>query len=424
MISNLEPSAGFDVEVGQLFLLEAKLPNDSVLVGSKRTMYFSATTKGSTLVRVLSEWMLREKSLTLTKNALTQPTQYSLDEENRRRFPASPFYDILITVVNPDPDKMKVDWDLRKVSEEYVEPFLQEIPISNFSVKSQWLYFLPLEVSPKRVPDSSPCGRHFALPEDVLPQLITPLEKKLASQVSLHPTINFVIYIVPHDSAPLHIYTRSGHRSKVNTNVEAFLSPRWGGVVLINPSLESLTTNKTGEPVKVVLSEASIVGTFLAQLKLLLGIPEPKSIPDVTIVSSVGLKLNRWEIDALMRVRTIEQLTSAKLTLQSLAQLLKEIGNIVITDVVGDRIKTALRLVEYSAERLANGDLEQGFLASKKAFVAAEAAFSDPTLLALLYFPDDQKYAVYIPLFLPAMIPVLLSLKNIYRYYVTGKTRA
>lgn len=51
--------------------------------------------------------------------------------------------------------------------------------VSNFSVKSQWLYFLPLDVSPKRVPDSGPLGRHFALPEDVLPQLVTPLEKKL-----------------------------------------------------------------------------------------------------------------------------------------------------------------------------------------------------------------------------------------------------
>lgn len=93
----------------------------------------------------------------------------------------------------------------------------------------------------------------------------------------------------------------------------------------------------------------------------------------------------------MLRVRTIEQLTSAKLTLQSLAQLLKEIGNIVITDVVGNRIKTALRLVENSAERLAHGDLRQGFLLSKEAFVAAEAASSDPTLLALLYFPEDQK---------------------------------
>lgn len=111
----------------------------------------------------------------------------------------------------------------------------------------------------------------------------------------------------------------------------------------------------------------------------------------VNAVSLPGLKLRDWEVDVLLRIRTIEQLTSAKLTLQSLAQLLQEISNIVITDVVGHRIKTALRLVEDSAERLTDGDLATGFLLSKEAFVTAEAAFSDPTLFALLYFPEDQK---------------------------------
>lgn len=33
------------------------------------------------------------------------------------------------------------------------------------------------------------------------------------------------------------------------------------------------------------------------------------------------------------------------------------------------------------------------------------------------------RYAVYIPLFLPAMIPVLLSLKNIRRYYLPEKEK-
>nr|XP_012135842.1 PREDICTED: GPI transamidase component PIG-S [Megachile rotundata]XP_012135843.1 PREDICTED: GPI transamidase component PIG-S [Megachile rotundata]XP_012135844.1 PREDICTED: GPI transamidase component PIG-S [Megachile rotundata]XP_012135845.1 PREDICTED: GPI transamidase component PIG-S [Megachile rotundata] len=416
----------FDLEVGQLLLLETNNLNDAVLVGSKRTIYFSTETVGSTLIRVLSEWMLLEKSLNLTKNALTDPTRYSLDNENRRRFPASPTYDILITLVNPDPEKLKITWDLRAMTEEYVEPFLDEFSIfTNFSVKSQWLYFLPLDVNPKRVPDSGPLGRHFALPEDVLSQLVTPLEKKLASQVSLGPTINFVIYAVPCDTAPLHIYTRLGHRSKSNANIEAFLSPRWGGFVLINPPIEACVAAKNnGSVATIVPEETTVVGTFLAQLKLLLGVSEPKSINGVTTVPLVGLKPRDWEIDALLRVRTVEQLTSAKLTLQSLAQLLKEIGNIVITDVVGNRINTALQLVETSTEQLAYGDLTRAFLSSKEAFVTAEAAFSDPTLLALLYFPEDQKYAVYVPLFLPAMIPVLLSLKNIYRYYFVKRTDA
>lgn len=112
---------------------------------------------------------------------------------------------------------------------------------------------------------------------------------------------------------------------------------------------------------------------------------------DVTIVPLPELKLHNWEVDALLRVRTIEQLTSAKLTLQSLARLLQEIGNIVITDIVGNRIKTALSLVEKSAQQLTQGDLATGFLLSKEAFITAEAAFSDPTLFALLYFPADQK---------------------------------
>lgn len=65
---------------------------------------------------------------------------------------------------------------------EYIQPFLDELSIvSNFSVKSQWLYLLPLDVNPRRVPDSSPSRRHFALRESVLPQLVTPLEKKLGT---------------------------------------------------------------------------------------------------------------------------------------------------------------------------------------------------------------------------------------------------
>ncbi|CAD1478283.1 unnamed protein product, partial [Heterotrigona itama] len=415
-------ASAFDLDVGQLLLLETNNLHDVVLVGSRRTIYFSTETATSTLIQVLSEWILLDESLALTRNALTEPTLYSLDEENRRRFPANPAYDVLITVVNPDPEKLTVAWDLRTMTEEYVEPFLSELSIlSNFSVKSQWLYLLPLDVNPKRVPDSSPLGRHFALSEDVLPQLITPLEKKLGIRlvlfVSLRPTINFVIYAVPCDSAPLHIYTRSGHRWKITANVEAFLSPRWGGVVLINPPIDTCVAAKPNQPVTVVPEQTTVVGTFLTQLKLLLGIPEPKFLNGVNAVSLPGLKLRDWEVDVLLRIRTIEQLTSAKLTLQSLAQLLQEISNIVITDVVGHRIKTALRLVQDSAERLTDGDLATGFLLSKEAFVTAEAAFSDPTLFALLYFPEDQKYAVYTPLFLPAMVPVLLSLKNIYRYY-------
>ncbi|XP_043285709.1 GPI transamidase component PIG-S [Venturia canescens] len=412
----------FDLGVGDLLLLES--PNvQGVLVGPGRSIFFSNGTSGAKLAEVLRKWILRDESVALTKNALTDPTKYSLDEENRRRFPASPAYDILLTLVNPEPEKLTVKWDLPSLANDYIEPFLQDISIvANFSIKSQWLYLMPLDVSPKQIPDSSPRGRHYALPEDVLPQLITPLEKKLASQISLHPCINLVVYVVPCDESPLHIYTKSGYRPKSINNVEAFLSPRWGGIVIANPPSEDCEEAQGDGAVEVVPNAATIMGVFIAQLRSLLGIPETEeNISGVEVLPLVGSKPRDWELDALLRIRTVEQLTSAKLTLQSLAQLLEEISNIVITETVGNRINNALRLVESSAESLRRADLNGAFLLSKEAFVIAEEAFTDPSLLALLYFPDDQKYAVYIPLFLPVMIPVLLSLKNIKKFYFPSR---
>jgi len=74
-----------------------------------------------------------------------------------------------------------------------------------------------------------------------------------------------------------------------------------------------------------------------------------------------------------------------------LSQLLSEISNIVINDAVGDSIYQAVDHVERAAKLLKIGQLDHAFNDSKEAFLSAEAAFTDPSLLALLYFPDDQK---------------------------------
>lgn len=50
---------------------------------------------------------------------------------------------------------------------------------------------------------------------------------------------------------------------------------RWGGVILINPPMETCMTVKSDELVTIIPEQTIVVGTFLTQLKLLLGIPEP-----------------------------------------------------------------------------------------------------------------------------------------------------
>merc|ERR1712013_597601 len=104
-------------------------------------------------------------------------------------------------------------------------------------------------------------------------------------------------------------------------------------------------------------------------------------------------------------------------TLTSLSHLLSQIPNIVISDEVGGQVEGAVDKVTKGSRLVREGNLVKGFEASQHALQLAEDAFFDKSLLALLYFPEDQKYAIYIPFFLPVGIPVLLSLKTIFRFF-------
>lgn len=58
---------------------------------------------------------------------------------------------------------------------------------------------------------------------------------------------------------------------------------------------------------------------------------------------------------------------------------------------MGASIYDAVENAEAAIEHLKNGKHAEALAASREAFLSAEAAFTDPSLLALLYFPDDQK---------------------------------
>lgn len=79
------------------------------------------------------------------------------------------------------------------------------------------------------------------------------------------------------------------------------------------------------------------------------------------------------------------------------------------------QVYRAVAAVQDAVAELAEGRLRSAFQASKEAVTSSERAFFDPSLLHLLYFPDDQKFAIYIPLFLPMAVPILLSLAKMLR---------
>lgn len=113
----------------------------------------------------------------------------------------------------------------------------------------------------------------------------------------------------------------------------------------------------------------------------------------------------------------------------------------MINDDVGLAITDAYANIVQAKFHLKQNHLSEAVAHARRAFESSERAFFDPSLLALLYFPDDQKwvaigwdsrslndqfwisfrYAIYIPLFLPVMLPIVMSFASIFKHFRKNK---
>ncbi|XP_054857388.1 GPI transamidase component PIG-S [Eublepharis macularius] len=330
-----------------------------------------------------------------------------LGTEWKRPFKSSLGYEITFSLLNPDPKTHDVHWDIEGAIRRYVEPLLNKLrSVAEISVDSQILYYAALGVTPRFDASSS----SYILGAHSLPHVINPVEARLGSSAaSLFPVLNFLLYVPERLHSPLYIQDKDG--AAVSTN--AFHSPRWGGIMVYN--VEPEAANETSFPRRVDVDMVRVMEVFLAQLRLLFGIL-PVPLPEDALLESFGNEgLSAWELDRLLWARTVENVATVATTLTSLAQLLEKISNIVIQEDVASQVFHAVESAQKALLDLGLGHLESAFQASKEAVMSSERAFFDPSLLHLLYFPDDQKFAIYIPLFLPMAVPILLSLVKILR---------
>lgn len=381
-----------------------KLQPRGIILGNHRSLYFHPDVDTEAIVEVVKKWVLREDYIGDMIGSMENPGTRTGQE---RRLKSEPCFDMVFTVVNPEPDQVKMSFDAESLIKIVIEPLLHQLkPIADLKVKSQWLYFVDIGPEPKKNPNN--VGSIIA--SDRIPHIISPLEKKLGSGVSICPCLHFVMYIPRCSEAPLHFISAEGVMES------AVVSPRWGGIQIHSPSKENCI-NKT----IMSLDISTVAKIFVSHLRYLLDL-RYQPLDGAKLLTLNTSPLRGWEVDSLYRSRILEQAISARLTLQSLSRLLGEISNIVINEEVGDAIKTSVISISATFSRLSAGKLEDALVFARKAYIMAETAFSHPSLLALLYFPDDQKYAVYIPLFLPVMIPVVLSLKNIWKWISNKQT--
>ena len=309
-------------------------------------------------------------------------------------------FDISFVLANSNPLEYIVDWNIEIAIATKLLPFLQAISdFGPFRVSSRILNFIELGIQPQKLTN----GGYF-YSSNTLPLLINSLETHLSEYTSNNPLLNFIQYI-PHISyMPLMFMN----------NTVTFLSftiPQWGSININNLSGKYMSTNYSLSSKELGITtieiEADVV-QMLSQFRELIGLKR-KTFDGIFYASVDRSAVAKWEVDYLLLKGTMKNLRKSISNMVSLAALLEEIANIVIKNDIRSHLEHAISNIKDSELFLAKGQLRKSFLASKSALSMSNKAFYDHSLLSLLYFPDDQKYAIYLPLFFPIFVPLFIS---------------
>lgn len=132
--------------------------------------------------------------------------------------------------------------------------------------------------------------------------------------------------------------------------------------------------------------------TFSNQLVALLGAPEKGSLP--------------LRLMTLIRVRSAGLLLKAGSTLGSLARLTLALPSISIPQTVAEGVQTTITHLERACAGLGG---KEGLENARIAEEAAEKAFFEKSMVGQVYFPDEHKIAVYLPLLGPIGVPLIMG---------------
>ena len=301
----------------------------------------------------------------------------------------APLYHITISLFTPT--AAPSSWAIESAIEEYFTPLLELFSISNFTIDTQVQLYASFSSSVQPVYDAE--FQRWTLKKEDLSSFINAAEWPLGPSIGAGPTLNFVVYVPDASVSPLVV--KDNHAS-------SWLIPQWGGVTILNPQ-RSNTMATTGFLTKEALQPALM--TFSHQLLSLLGAPEsPPSFP--------------MQMKTLTRVKAASLLLSASSTMGSLARLTVALPSIAIPESVATAVDNTLSHLHDTCTHLRDGKFAVALEHARIAEVEAEKGFFEKSMVGQVYFPDEHKFAVYLPLLGPLSVSLVMSaLKEIKRLW-------
>jgi phosphatidylinositol glycan class S len=296
----------------------------------------------------------------------------ALPKRTTRSLRYAPTYHLTFSLFTSGP--LPSSWDIEGAIDEYMKPVLDILsPIHNFTIDTQVQLY------------ATPGVQNEVLNKEDLSSFINAAEWPLSPSIGGAPTINFIVFVGNQTIA-----TPSQNPSEGDTPGSAYhswLIPQWGTIYLL--PLPQDMTHLPAEALKQPLL------TFTSHLLSLTGIPQSGSLP--------------LRLSTLARIRSADLLLRASSTLGSLARLALALPSISIPSSVADGVSKTIKHLRLACETLGG---PEGLAHARVAEAEAERAFFEKSMVGQLYFPDEHKVAVYLPLLGPVAVPLVMGLIN------------
>ncbi|CAK7229410.1 GPI transamidase component [Sporothrix curviconia] len=331
----------------------------------------------------------------------------ALARRTTRSLKYAPTYHLTFSLFTSGPAPSS--WDVEAAIAEYMEPILDVLaPIHNFTIDTQVQLY------------AAPGVQAAVLSKQDLSSFINAAEWPLSPSIGGAPTINFIVFAgnqtintasaveqqqqqqqqQDEQQEPKEGESANGDNSgeptpKDNEVVagpgstsQSWLIPQWGAVYLL----------AAGNGVDAYVSREDLrepMLTFTSHLLSLLGTPQSGSLP--------------LRLSTLSRIRSADLLLRASSTLGSLARLSLALRNIAIPSSVAEGVESTMHHLRLACDSLGGAE---GLANARIAEAEAEKAFFEKSMVGQLYFPDEHKVTVYVPLLGPVGVPLVMGLLN------------
>lgn len=323
--------------------------------------------------------------------SMPQDIVAEIQKSANRAFKPSSNYHLTFSLFTAGPAPSS--WDARDSLNAYIQPILHALSTtSNISIASQVQLYSSFSSSVQ--PQHSEVG--WKLKKEDLTSFVNTAEWPLSPSIGTGPTVNFIAYVPARKYIPLLLEDSPSN---------AWLVPQWGGITILNPPLIDQEDSELGlKRLPPHLDEQSLIPAFenfQTQLLQLLGVPQSSKLP------------LQERLKSFQRLSGLSLYIRTSSNLGSLARLAQHLSSIPIP-------RHVLRYVEHAIDRLgifrqcfSNSSAESWstcLLSAREAFVDSEKAFFDKSMVGQVYFPDEHKVAVYLPLLGPIGVPLVVGL--------------